>query len=166
MCGDKSTASGRNEYGSIHVSLLDLPTEIVGILETVRIILGNQCGVLKHPVSAGDVAEAWFGRGLGLDIASHCLSLIRAVRQSRRSNFRFSNPACPVCREYVSGHEEVLLRLLMGQLQGKLAAARACAIMICEGHDETDLIQAAGKLSAALNGVRIGASRAFGPVLH
>lgn len=147
MCGDDRSRTRRNADGSMHISQLDLPIELVGVLETVRTLLALQIGILKDGAQApADVAEAWFGRGSGLEITSAVLSLVNALRQSRRSMFRFSNPACKVCREFVTEHEHLLLRIVMAMQSGNLIGARTSAIMLCEGHDENPLLKAVGNV--------------------
>jgi hypothetical protein len=156
MCGNERIGNDHNSNGSVHIGLLDLPSPICGILETMRTLLGVQIGILNGGAEATtDVAEAWFGLGTGLTVASEVFYLFKALRQARRSTFRFSNPACPVCREFVTEHEQMLIDIIVSLQTQNLVCARTTAIMLCEGHDENPLLDAAADIAETLAHIRV-----------
>lgn len=114
------------------------------VLEALRTFLGVQIGILKERAQApADMAEAWLGLDTGLAVACEIRCLVKAVRHTRRSNFRFSNPPWPVFREFVTEHEQMLIRIIMAGQKMDMVGARTTAIMLSERHDENPLPDAA-----------------------
>ncbi len=154
MC-DKS--KGKAD-GSMHVGLLDLPTEMFGFIEILRAILATRLGIIDETqLATTDVAEAWYGRGTGLEITAAILDLISVLRSARRSAFQFSNPACTACREMVTRHELALVNIIMYTMSGRAAAARAQAFILCEGSQEGFVLREAKRV-----GTLIGATKLAG----
>jgi hypothetical protein len=149
MCTPDQTA--RQKDGSIKLVSLNLSYEMIGILDVMRALFSGWSDHANRQVPpASDVAEVWFGRGTGLGVAEQVISLVSAMRSARRSVFRFSNPMCPVCREFVTPHELALLNVITHASAGRKADSRADAIVVCEGFDERVVVEAAQSLAAAL----------------
>jgi hypothetical protein len=164
MCGDNS---GRGLNGETHVSMIDLPVELMGFLETVRMLLAGQMGIARQDgFVASDIAEAWYGRSEGLAITAATMDLLLALRHSRRSAFRFSNPTCPVCREYLTRHEILLVRVMLHVAKGKTHSACADALALCEGFDENPLLHEARRVSSLIKGSQVVAPVFGQRVIH
>lgn len=131
----------------LKISDLKLPHELCGVLEIIRVICAEYSSATPDKLRvAGDVADAWFGPTLGKVIFRSTARLLRALRQNRQSPFKFSNPACPVCRNYVTPHEQLLIKMVHSLMCDDVVKARTAAIILSEGNDEFDLIEAAKNL--------------------
>lgn len=149
MCTPDETA--RQKDGSVALVTLNLSYEMIGVLDVMRALFSGWSGHANRQVPpASDVAEVWFGRGTGLDVARLVISLVSAMRSARRSVFRFSNPLCPVCRELVTPHELSLLGVIIHASAGRKADSRADAMVVCEGFDERGVVEAAQSLAVVL----------------
>lgn len=134
-----------DEY--LKISAMNLPHELCGVLEIIRVICAEHSSATPESLRvANDVAAAWFGPMLGNIIFRSTAQLLRALRQNRQSPFKFSNPACPVCRDHVTPHEQLLMKMVHSVMRGDVAKARSAAIILCEGNNEFDLIEAAQNL--------------------
>ncbi len=95
------------------------------MLEITRTLLDGYAGILRDGhVAASDIAEAWFGSDKGFAITIAIVNLVKALRDSRRSPFRFSNPGCPVCREMATPQKRLLLKIMLHIANGRAAGAR------------------------------------------
>ena len=138
-------ASMGEEY--LKIRDMNLPHELCGVLEIIRVICAEYSSATPENLRvATDVADAWFGPTLGKAIFKLTSQLLRVLRQNRQSPFKFSNPACPVCRDYMTPHEQLLMKMVHSLMSGDVAKARTAAIILCEGNDEFDLIEAAKNL--------------------
>jgi hypothetical protein len=135
-----------DEY--LKISAMNLPRELCGVLEIIRVICTAYSSATPESLRvANDVAEAWFGPTLGKITFRSTAQLLRTLRQNRQSPFRFSNPACPVCRDYVTPHEQLLMKMVHSVMCSDVAKARSAAIILCEGNDEFDLIETTKNLA-------------------
>lgn len=100
-------------------------------------------------------ARVAFAPEVGPAAALAVLDVVGALRGTRRSAFRFSNPACPCCAERLTEHERQLMAALRAVREDRLDAARAHAMLLLEGGDSALLLGAMAML------VRVGAG---GPV--
>ncbi len=102
-------------------------------------------------LKAARAAETCFA---GDEPGARFLSLLRvvqAMRMARRSPFRFSNPDCAGCAAVLTEAERHLMLALRGARRGRLGAARAHALLLCEGGDATGLLAALDALPRALD---------------
>jgi hypothetical protein len=108
---------------------------------------------------AFDAAALAFGERLGGLAARRVLDLMRAFRSSRTSVFRFNNPHCAGCSARLSDGERLLAAILRAARDGDAAAARAGAIVLCEGGPTEALLAAARALAALACELPPGAPR-------
>jgi hypothetical protein len=89
--------------------------------------------------------QAWIGgvgaalRGFDHAAAPHIyvatLGAVQAMRQSRRSVFRFNDPCCPDCADRATDGERLFLGGLRAMRDGAPERAAALATILCEGND-------------------------------
>ncbi|MEM6441000.1 MAG: hypothetical protein AAF763_15045 [Pseudomonadota bacterium] len=102
-------------------------------------------------IGAQEWAVASAGETKGSKLAFRCMRLVQALRMSRRTPFRFSNPTCPQCRAVVTETERRLM-LVVGHLQREeRSAAYAEAMLLCEGSAAAPLLAAADALGELLD---------------
>ncbi|MEL6522863.1 MAG: hypothetical protein AAFQ66_17975 [Pseudomonadota bacterium] len=75
------------------------------------------------------------------DIGLRVLSAIQAKRLSRSSCFRFNNPTCPACSEYITEHERQFMDVLRATRHDRPGSARTHAMLLCEGNDTKMLME-------------------------
>jgi len=92
-------------------------------------------------------ALSFFGHDDGPNVAVAVLSTVQTMRRSRVSDFRFSCPDCPVCAQYVTQHEQLLLSAIRAAARGRMEAAKAYANLLCEGNDTQSFVRALGTLA-------------------
>lgn len=81
-------------------------------------------------------------------VAVAVLTVVQAMRRSRRSTFRFNSPTCPVCSRYLSLSERGLMNTLRASARGQADAAIAHAMLLCEGNDVRPMMVALDGLVA------------------
>ena len=79
------------------------------------------------------------------------MNVLLAMRQSRKSVFRFNSSHCAVCRHRVSECENLLLSTIRSRRNRELQAARVYAMILCEGNDTDLLFIAIDRMSAEMS---------------
>ena len=92
-------------------------------------------------------AQNRFGTVRGPVIVSRALDVVQAMRLSRKSSFRYSNPYCTCCRERISHSEKHIMETIRAFDRGDPVAAQANALVLCEGHDTGPFLKAAKTLA-------------------
>ncbi|MFP4275061.1 MAG: hypothetical protein ACLFRU_08550 [Paracoccaceae bacterium] len=87
-------------------------------------------------ISAIAAALEGFGDDQGPHVAVATLAVLQTLRQARRAGFRFNAPDCPACAAFVTGHERLLMSALRALARDEPEAARAHAMLLCEGRAE------------------------------
>jgi hypothetical protein len=84
----------------------------------------------------GGIAAALeaFGDERGPHVAVAALGVMQTLRQARQSGFRFNTPDCPSCARNVTSHERLLMSALRAIARARPQAARAHAMLLCEGN--------------------------------
>lgn len=121
------------------------------ILEVARYFF--QTFALPHTQSwlaALHRAEARFSGSSGPGIAMDILAAVQAMRASRSSCFRFSNPACPGCSQIVGEHERQFMCVFQAVRRGQMGPARTHAMLLCEGNDTEAFIERMTELAASV----------------
>jgi len=126
--------NGDLEPGDVRLQSLALPP----VMETALDVMRCYFSAFAHPPSQGWLgAMEWSAAAIGVrsgpQMAFALLRLVQAMRASRRSAFRFSNPACPGCRGIVTETEARLLSLIDDMRHGRTSSAHANAMLLCEG---------------------------------
>ncbi len=86
-------------------------------------------------------AERW-GVARGPQIAQSLLAVLHAVRHSRQTDFRFTNPLCLHCRDTVTPEEAAFIRMIHAMRRDQNAEARGAVLDLAEGVMDPMLIQA------------------------
>jgi hypothetical protein len=125
-------------------------------------ILRHYCVAWSKPGDLGwerafDAAAQAFGDRLGGLAARRVLDLMRAFRASRSTVFRFNNPSCAGCSARLTDGERLLAAVMRAVRDGDASAARASAIVLCEGGPTEPLLLAARALGALAPELPVGA---------
>lgn len=97
---------------------------------------------------AFDMGCSGFGNSLGPHVSMEIVNVLRAMRESRKTNFHFNNPACPKCAERVTDCERHLVRTIKAVRSRRVADARMESLILCEGFDTEPLLEAVVRLAA------------------
>lgn len=76
--------------------------------------------------------------------------MVQAMRFSRKSTFRFSNPYCDCCRVRISTSERHIMETIRALAEGDAVTARTNALVLCEGYETEPFLRAAANLSRCL----------------
>lgn len=93
-------------------------------------------------IAAVSKALELFGAKRGPEVSVAVLIAVQAMRQARRSTFRFSNPDCAICSAFATQHERSLMASLRAAARGRRDDAAAHAAILCEGNDVRALVHA------------------------
>lgn len=96
------------------------------------------------------VPRCSLGEDLGARVAVAVLDMVREMRLARRTMFNFSNPECPVCANVLCETERHLMGVYSAVSRAQQSEAHAHALLLCEGHDPSNLLLAAADLAALL----------------
>lgn len=92
-------------------------------------------------------AERFFPAPFGATIATAILAVIDELRIARKSSFVFINGRCASCAHRLTQEERYLIAAVH-HIRGRCRSqAHANAMMLCEGHDPSDLLAAIGRLA-------------------
>lgn len=89
-----------------------------------------------------EVARDCFGEARGGELGNLVLDMVQAMRLSRRSGFRFSNPGCACCSQILSENERQMMGVFIAVRHGLLSQAHAHAMILCEGNDTVEFLAA------------------------
>ena len=123
--------------------------------EAVLHIARRYCASYTRPKrpyweDAIDVAVARFGDFHGPAIAVATLNVLRRLRPSRKSVFRFNNPYCDSCSKKLTECERRLMQTLHCVRCNDQSGAVIEAMILCEGRETEPFIEEVGRLSSAL----------------
>ena len=106
----------------------------------------------QHWMTALTAACDIFGTIDGPRASAAVLVAIQAMRQARRSVFRFNAPDCATCSAHVSDHERLLLGALQAVARGDRGTPQAVLLVECNpaGPFEAALAHAAHVCDSAL----------------
>ncbi|MGR3491570.1 MAG: hypothetical protein ACU0DW_05880 [Shimia sp.] len=77
-------------------------------------------------------------------------AMVHEVRCTRRGTLCFSNPRCTHCAAIVTEHERHFVQMFQNVRRGNLGAARASAMLLCEGNDDRRVLRAAEEVAELL----------------
>lgn len=90
------------------------------------------------------------GRARAAEIAVAVLAAVQAMRGTRATGFRFSNPDCPGCSRILSVHERQFIEVLAAIRRGRRGRAQVTALMVCEGNAHDAFLRAMSDLAALM----------------
>lgn len=123
--------------------------EQVAVLEIMRFFFVAYSDPGRHAwETAFSHARKAFGETRGPVMAAKVLEMVQAMRYSRKSVFRFSNPYCECCRLRISNSERHMLDAVCALRRGDTVGARANALVLCEGFETDGFLDAARNLVA------------------
>jgi len=140
------------------------PLETLGLDHAERGVLAiarHYCVAFAEPRTEGwrmAIAEGLdrFGSETGPHLAVATLAVIQGLRESRQSPFSFNSPACINCSRHATPTERALLSVIRAARRGDLPAARAHALLLCEGNPPDTLVAAAADLASRLGALPAG----------
>ena len=80
-------------------------------------------------------------------IVQSVLRVVHAIRTSRKSMLRFSNPHCLDCNNIVTAAECHFIAILAHVRSGNFSSATTHAMLLCEGNDMTGVLGAVTRLT-------------------
>lgn len=133
--------------GRMRVEDVGLDKTERNILQSIRLIATSYASpesqawewALDHLYEAFDQVD-------GPIIAYALTNVMRAMRRSRKSTFRFNNPFCPCCVHEVTAMEKHLMKAVQGARMGHAIVVHTETMMLCEGHSTEALILALDQL--------------------
>lgn len=136
----------------ITVAEAGLTHDEVSVLTILRLF----CTTYANPESQAwengfDCALSSFGPNHGPLLGPAIMNVMRSLRCTRKSNFRFTNPGCPCCRATLSDHELHMMRLLKAERRGDGPTRQTCAVILCEGEDPGLFLASISELAGRLN---------------
>jgi hypothetical protein len=114
----------------------------------------------QHWMQAMHLSVHAWGPSRGPALCHTLLNVMNAMRSTRRPDFRFSNPACPVCREQLTQHERHLIVSIHHARRGERTALNATAAMLCCGTDAEPFIAAVDRIVREHNLTVVSGQRA------
>ena len=99
-------------------------------------------------LNASEYSIKQFSADQGPFVALAVLSAIQAMRQARKSEFKFNDPDCKLCARNVTEHERAFINIIRCKVRGQDDAASAHAIILCEGNDHQQFLNSALILAA------------------
>lgn len=156
MATKKEGPRGENKRHAHHgkTSVLDagLTIEETRILTTLRLF----CTTYANPRHqtwelAFETSQRDFGPIHGPQIGMAVMNVMRALRSTRRTTFRFTNPACDCCSNTLSDHELHMMTLLQAERRGDGIARQTHAVILCEGEDPHMFLACMEELAVRLN---------------
>lgn len=136
----------------LHVALAknDLLIESCGFDSFERAVLGISrrfFATFSEPEAHGwmeafEEAERVFPPPFGATLALAVMRAIRVLRQSRRTVFNFAHPDCAICDLTITQEERYLISTLRSVRRSQRSEALTYALLVCEGCDPEQLVQA------------------------
>lgn len=116
------------------------------------------CQSYAHPHShawekALLMSKERFGTIGGGVVATAVLELLNALRKSRRTTFKFTNPFCPCCRASVSECEMRLLAIIKGKRTAQNQRVQMEAVILCEGFPAQKFLDSVDALIGTFEGL-------------
>lgn len=122
------------------------------VLEALRLFCVGYANPDSFAWEAGfDVCLKEFGPAHGPQIGMGIMNVMRSLRLTRRSTFKFTNPACPCCRSSLSEHELQLMILLKTEHHADGVTRQTNAVILCEGADSSNFFETLKQLTGHLN---------------
>lgn len=149
----KSTACAQHGLARLAASTTeDLTTEEVDCLLIARLFFASFAAPQSQAwMRAFDEAKKRFYGEQGLTVAHSVLKVLRAVRSSRVSVFRFNSPYCANCCTQLSEHEQRVMTAITAMRAGRQGQARIELILLCEGNGIEPSMTALQELAVVLN---------------
>ena len=98
-----------------------------------------------------DICNSSFGPIYGPQLGFATMNAMRALRTTRTTCFKFTNPDCPCCRDTLAEHEFQFMSLLRAERSGDGLTAQTNALMLCEGAHPHQFLQSIRELAGMLN---------------
>lgn len=133
--GRQEDCNGHNgSNGNFSISQLGFGETDLLLLRIVRVFCIAYCEPQQpYWESAFELARTDFGDRDGPLIANGILRILREMRSSRTSTFRFNNPRCKICSKKITICERLLVETIMLQKRGNRTASRVSGMILNEG---------------------------------
>lgn len=100
-------------------------------------------------------AETVYPAPMGATVAQAALNMLNEMRIIRPHTFNYTDPRCAECSDYLTPEERYLMESFGQIRRGARAAAQLNAMMLCEGKDPDKFMDAAERLSVALQAAKM-----------
>ena len=150
--------------GTVLLAKMGLDDFEVGLLSIARHFFASfaQPETQAWHVAFRISAERW-GIGDGAKAACAMLDIADAMRRARPTEFTFSDPTCPTCREALTPNERHLMSMIHAIRRGRIGDAQTAAMLLTEGARNTDLIRAGWVMAGLFPAEKASADR---PMTH
>ncbi|MEM9279037.1 MAG: hypothetical protein AAGA76_10730 [Pseudomonadota bacterium] len=106
--------------------------------------------------TAVDICRKGFGQDYAVEISIGLLCVLSAMRERRKTIFRYNSATCLKCHDRVSDCERLLFMTIQSIKDGRYSQAHVSAMMLCEGHDTTRLFREITRLNSFLEKAQSG----------
>ena len=121
------------------------------VLQVLRFICVTYAKPQAHSwEQALAMAADAFGPAVGGEVAVAVMQLMRAIRVTRRTTFRFRDPNCACCRTRLSDVEAKVITLVRAARKDPLRPARVDALILTEGGPTAAVLAEADRLAGVL----------------
>ncbi|WP_068118967.1 hypothetical protein [Tropicimonas marinistellae] len=135
------------------------------VLQIARLFFRSFSAPHSHSwLGAFPLAERTFTGRQPERVGVAVLNAVQAMGRARTSGFNFASPDCPICAQKITEHERQFLSVLMEQRAARPSGAHVNAMLLCEGNDTREFLDAMSEVCALLafpggNGWSAGESR-------
>ncbi|MEM7214523.1 MAG: hypothetical protein AAF423_03185 [Pseudomonadota bacterium] len=148
------TGSGHQPQG-IPISECGLDDFTLKLLQLSRVYFTAYAeGEAPDGKLAAAICKRDFGHRYSVEIAMSLLCVLGAMRESRKSTFKFNSTTCQKCRYRISDCERLLFLTIKASRDGNKSEAWVFAMMLCEGNDAMPLIKAVERLNHFMNKIK------------
>lgn len=136
-----------NSKAQTRVDQAGLDQDEIALLEMMRYLFRTYASPMEQEwMRCVQLAHTYFAGAHEAEILNNVIWVVDAMRCSRQSGFRFSNPNCSNCAQYLCSDERLLVGTLSAVRRGQKSLAHANALLLCEGNDPVHFLEVTGRL--------------------
>lgn len=126
-----------------HIAEIGYTAAEIDVLTITRHFLRSLADPHSHGwIMAFEHAAERRGLANGPPLALSLMRSIHALRISRDGTFLFNNPCCRCCAIRVTQHEQIFMAACRAAATGRTDALVGYALLLCEGADPAELVEA------------------------
>ncbi len=135
-------------HAYIRVSDAGMDADDKDVLRAMRLLFRTYADPTSQGWAQGlRVVLASFANRDAGEVFHAIVAVVDALRCARKSGFRFTNPDCANCAQYLCGDERLLMGCLIACREGRRSVSHANALLMCEGNDTGAFLARLGDLA-------------------